>query len=90
MTSTIPTDAPTHVVCAYRWLDHGDVAMTEDRLRQLTPGEQREAYTVLLRLATIVTALICEHDMANVAAAALTPDALPEHVEGFAIHGRTT
>lgn len=69
MTSTIPTDAATHVVCAYRWLHRGDVAMTEVQLRQVDLHELREAYTTLLRLATIVTALICEHDMANVAAA---------------------
>ena len=87
MTTTIATDAPTHVTCAYRWLDHGDVSLAEYHLRQLSAAEMREAYTTLLRTAVIVTALLAEHDMANVAAAVLQPDSLPDNVEGRSIGG---
>jgi len=85
MTSTIPTDAATHVVCAYRWLDAGKVDLAEEYLRRLAPQEMRGASTTLQRLAVIVEALMYEAELATVAAALLTPDALPV---GFGMTGR--
>ena len=74
MTSTIPTDAATHVVCAYRRLDRGDVSLTETTLRKLTPAELRGASRNLQRLAVIVEALMYEAELAAIAVAVLTPD----------------
>jgi len=62
MTSTIPTDAATHVVCAYRWLDRGDVSLTEATLRRLSVAELRDADRTVVRLAQIVAALLQEAD----------------------------
>jgi hypothetical protein len=74
MTSTIPTDAATHVVCAYRWLDRGKVDQCEQQLRNLTPAQLRSASRDLQRLAVIVEALLYEAELAAIAVAVLTPD----------------
>jgi len=71
--TTIPTDAATHVVCAYRWLDRGKVDLAEEYLRRLGGEDLKAARRSVLRLAVIVEALTFER-LAGVATAALTPD----------------
>lgn len=72
------------VANAYRWMHRGDKPMAETQVRKLTPEELRAAHTDLLRLAVLIETVRFE----DLAKAILTPDALPENVEGFEIHGR--
>lgn len=71
-------DPVTTVATALRlvWVDKHDAA--EAYVRKLSPDEQREAKTKLLRLALLVETVWFEQWL--VAQAHLTPDALPECV----------
>lgn len=80
----IPTEAPTLVANAYRWMHRGDQSMAETQVRKLTAEELRAAHTDLLRLAVLIETVRFE----DLAKAILTPDALPEGVEGTSIGTR--
>jgi hypothetical protein len=86
----LTSDTATTTSAALYWVWRGDLDQARVEIAKLSAEEQRAAHTVLLRLAVLVETVRFEGLAEKVAAAILTPDALPDGVDGFEIHGRPT
>jgi hypothetical protein len=76
-------DGTTNAVCAFNWLWRDDLDMARHYADKLSTVDRHEARMVALRLAALLATMLPE----KVAAAILTPDALVEGVDGFAVDG---
>ena len=79
-TPTVQTDAPTVVATAYRWMHRGDIDMARFYLSQLSDVDRVEARMNAVRVAAVLAELSLPPTVEQVAAAALTPDALPDDI----------
>jgi hypothetical protein len=85
-TILLPPDPDTLVASALRWACRGDLDMATKYLAKLDPTQLAQARMHLLRLALLILSMSPE----GVAMAALSPDALPDGVDGHSVTGRLT
>jgi hypothetical protein len=81
----VTSDATARIHAAFSHMHQGNTALTRDMLRHL---DMTQLLQVQLSAMRFIAAAAEVFDERLLASALLTPDALPDGVEGFAIQGR--